>query len=128
VKWCRHANVFHVWEKFQPLHITGWTALLYICIIKRGLRGRDCMVIYNYLCNQCLSPLKLRIRIPFIGMCTRYNIMWSNLPVICADRWFSLGIPVSSTVKLTTTIPLTFVESGFKHHSTNPNPELLSYL
>jgi len=24
-------------------------------------------LIYNYQCNQCLSPLKL---------CTRYNIMW----------------------------------------------------
>ena len=28
--------------------------------------------IYNYLCNQCLSTLKLRVRTSFI----RYNIMW----------------------------------------------------
>jgi hypothetical protein len=31
--------------------------------------------IYNYLCNQCLSPLKLWVRIPFMAMCTRYNII-----------------------------------------------------
>ena len=31
--------------------------------------------IYNYLCNQCLSPLKLWVRTPFMARCTRY-IMW----------------------------------------------------
>jgi hypothetical protein len=31
--------------------------------------------IYNYLCNQCLSPLKLWARNPFMARCTRYNIM-----------------------------------------------------
>jgi len=30
--------------------------------------------IYNYLCNQCLSPLTLWVQIPY--RCTRYNIMW----------------------------------------------------
>jgi len=32
--------------------------------------------IYNYLCNQCLSPLKMWVRISFRARCTRYNIMW----------------------------------------------------
>ena len=32
--------------------------------------------IYNYLCNQCLSPLKLWVPITFMARCTRYNIMW----------------------------------------------------
>jgi len=32
--------------------------------------------IYNYLCNQCLSPLKLWVRTPFMVRCTRYSIMW----------------------------------------------------
>jgi len=32
--------------------------------------------IYNYLCNQCLSPLKLWVWIPLMARCTRYNIMW----------------------------------------------------
>jgi len=32
--------------------------------------------IYNYLCNQCLSPLKLWVRTPFMARCTWYNIIW----------------------------------------------------
>ena len=39
--------------------------------------------IYNYLCNQCLSPLTLWVRTPFMTRCTRYNIMWSSLSVSC---------------------------------------------
>jgi len=31
--------------------------------------------IYNYLCNQCLWPLKLWVRIPLMARGTRYNIM-----------------------------------------------------
>ena len=29
--------------------------------------------VYNYQCNQCLSPLKLWVRTPFMARCTRYN-------------------------------------------------------
>jgi hypothetical protein len=32
--------------------------------------------INNYLCNQCLTPLKSWVRTPFMAGCTRYNIMW----------------------------------------------------
>jgi len=32
--------------------------------------------IYNYLCNQCLSSLKLWARISLMARCTRYNNMW----------------------------------------------------
>jgi hypothetical protein len=32
--------------------------------------------IYNYLCNQCLSSLKLWIRILLIARFTQYSIMW----------------------------------------------------
>jgi hypothetical protein len=40
--------------------------------------------IYNYLCNQCLSPLKLWIWTPFMARshCTRYNIMCGFLRVL----------------------------------------------
>jgi len=41
-----------------------------------GRRGRDRSWIYNYMCNQCLSPLKLWVWTPFMVGCTRYNIMW----------------------------------------------------
>jgi len=30
----------------------------------------------RYLCNPCLSPLKLWVWIPLMVRCTRYNIMW----------------------------------------------------
>jgi len=32
--------------------------------------------IYNYLCNQYQTPLKLWVRILLMARCTRYNIMW----------------------------------------------------
>jgi hypothetical protein len=38
--------------------------------------------IYNYLCNQCLSLLKLWGGIPLISRCTRCNIMWWSLSVV----------------------------------------------
>jgi hypothetical protein len=31
--------------------------------------------IYNYMCNQCLSPLEVLVRTPFMARYTRYNIM-----------------------------------------------------
>ena len=46
--------------------------------------------IYSYLWNHCLSPLKLRVRIPLMARCTRYNKVCQWL-VTC--RWFS---PVSA--------------------------------
>jgi len=31
---------------------------------------------YNYLYNQCISPLNLWVRTPFMAKCIRYNIIW----------------------------------------------------
>jgi hypothetical protein len=39
--------------------------------------------INNYLCNQCLSSLKLWVQIPLMARCTWYNIMWWRLWVTC---------------------------------------------
>ena len=55
--------------------------------------------IYNYLCIQCLSPLKLWVWILLMVRCTWYNIMWSSLSVTCGRSWFTLGIPISSSNK-----------------------------
>jgi hypothetical protein len=52
--------------------------------------------IYHYLCNQCLSPLKLWVRTLFMVRCTRYNFIW-----LATGRWFSPGTP---PMKLTATI------------------------
>ena len=41
---------------------------------------------FNYLSNQCLSPLRLWVRILLKARCTRYNSMWSSLPVVTCDR------------------------------------------
>jgi hypothetical protein len=43
--------------------------------------------IYNYLCNQCLSPLKLWVRTPFMVSCTQYNIM--------SDLWHKTKPPTT---------------------------------
>ena len=55
--------------------------------------------IYNYPCNQYLSPLKLLIRIP-LGQGVLDTILCDKVcQWLAAGRWFSLGIPVSSTNK-----------------------------
>ena len=54
--------------------------------------------IYNYLCNQCLSPLKLWVRTLFIARCTR-SICDNVCQWLVAGWWFSLGNPVSYTNK-----------------------------
>jgi hypothetical protein len=46
--------------------------------------------IYNYLCNQCLSPLTLWIRIP---LSTWYNIMWYKV-----SQWMWLCFMSLSTI------------------------------
>ena len=49
--------------------------------------------IYNYMCNQFLSPLTLWVQIPF-----RRGVLYTTLcDKIC--QWFSPGTPVSSTNK-----------------------------
>ena len=51
----------------------------------------------EYLCNQCLSTLMLWVRLPLRAMCTTFCDKVCQRLVI--GRWFSPGIPVSSTNK-----------------------------
>ena len=54
--------------------------------------------IYNYLCNQCLSPLMLWVRISIRARCTTLcDKVWQWLTT---GWWFSPGPPVSSTKKI----------------------------
>ena len=55
--------------------------------------------IYNYLCNQFLSPLKLWVRTPFMAKCTRYTLCDKVCQGLVTGGWFSPGTPVSSTNK-----------------------------
>jgi hypothetical protein len=56
--------------------------------------------IYNYLCNQCLSPLELWVWTAFIARCTRYNICDKVCQWLATGRWFSPGTLFSSTNKI----------------------------
>jgi hypothetical protein len=53
--------------------------------------------IYNYLCNQCLSPLKLWVRIPLMKTWSLISNYWtqkrpSDLPMQIQDLWIGQGI------------------------------------
>ena len=52
---------------------------------------------YNYLCNQCLSPLMLWVRISIRARCT--TICDKVCQWLMTGRWFSRGLAVSSTNK-----------------------------
>ena len=53
--------------------------------------------IYNYLCNQCLSPLMLWVRISIRVRCT--TLCDKVCQWLATGRWFPPGCPVSSTNK-----------------------------
>ena len=53
--------------------------------------------IYNYLCNQYLSPLMLWVRISIRARCT--TLCDKVCQWLATGRWFSPGTPVSSTNK-----------------------------
>ena len=64
-----------------------------------SLSWSDSSWIYNYMCKQCISPQTLWVRIP-----PRRGVLDTTLcDKVCqwlaAGRWFSPGIPVSSTNK-----------------------------
>jgi hypothetical protein len=68
----------------------------------RGFRGRDRMVgswMYDYLCNQCLSPLTLWVQI----LLWRYVLDTTFCDKVCqwlaTAQWFSPSTLVSSTNK-----------------------------
>ena len=55
--------------------------------------------IYNYLCNQCQSPLTLLIRIPLMRCILNTTLCDKVCQWLAAGQWFSPGTPVSSTNK-----------------------------
>jgi hypothetical protein len=75
-------------------------------ILIRGCRGRARMVVgfffYNYLYNQCLSPLKLWVRTLFMGSKQHYAIKFVS------DLWqvggYSQVLRFPPPIKLTATI------------------------
>ena len=55
--------------------------------------------IYNYLCNQCVSPLTLWARISLKRGLLDTTLCDSVCLWLATGRWFSTGTPVSSTNK-----------------------------
>jgi hypothetical protein len=53
--------------------------------------------IYNYLCNPCLSPLMLWVRISIRTRCT--TLCGKVCQWLGTGRWFSPGVPASFTNK-----------------------------
>jgi hypothetical protein len=55
---------------------------------------------YNYLCNQFISPITFWIRIPLRARCTWYITLRDKVcQWLAANLWFSPVIPISSTNK-----------------------------
>ena len=74
--------------------------------------------IYNYLWNQCLSPLMLWVRISIRARCI--TICDQVYQWLATGRWFFPGPLVSSTNKnWPPRYNWNIVESGIKHHQTN---------
>jgi len=72
------------------------------CLISKPREGRSwswsyVSLIYNYLCNQCLSPPMLWIRTPLRRGVLDRKLCYRVCQWVVAGRWFSPGTPVSYT-------------------------------
>ena len=82
--------------------------------------------IYNYLCNHCLSPLMLWVRISIRARCT--TLCCKVCQWLATGQCFFLGPPVSSTnktdrhdiVHFVTEILLKVALNTIKQHLTDP--------
>ena len=90
---CNTNNIKENNENYTEVHVK------YENVIKQYNtdRGRSWSYgswIYNYLCNQCLSPLTLWIRIPFRRVALDTTLRDAVCQWLATGRWFS---PISST-------------------------------
>ena len=104
-----HLLLHFKWEFFKTLHVC---LLLYedmhiITVVWQGLSWLWSYGswIYNYLCNQCLSPLTLWVRTPLrwgvLNTTSGDKVCWW-LVAVC---WFSTGTLISSVnIELTATV------------------------
>ena len=96
-------------SNWQRYYITGLLYILHaepvlcdaILKYKAGLSSQwsYCGWIYNYLCNQCLLPLTLWIRISLRGGVLNTTLCHKVCQLIAAGQLFSSGTTVSSTNK-----------------------------
>ena len=74
--------------------------------------------IYNYLCNQCISPLMLWVWISFRARCK--TLCDKVCQWLVTGWWFAPGLPVSSIIyNWPPWYNWNIVDSGIKHNQTN---------
>ena len=74
--------------------------------------------IYNYLCNQCLSPLTLWVRIPIRRGVLETTLCDQGSQLFAAGRWFSSG-PLVSSINKTDRHDITEILLKQALHTTN---------
>ena len=79
---------------FLLLNITSVIVMLYRILQWYSVLPRSW--IYNYLCNQCISPLTLWVQIALRRGVFDTTLCDKVCQWLAAGRWFSLGTPVSS--------------------------------
>ena len=83
-----------------------WHSWCYILVIFNYLQSSEGLSrswsygswIYNYLCNQCLSPLTMLVRTPLRRGVLNTTVCDQVCQWLATGRWFSLDTPVSSTI------------------------------
>jgi hypothetical protein len=88
---------FFVW--IIEIFIMKSCKYMYMCIMPEGLSWSYGSWIYSYLCNQCLSPLMLRVRIQLVLSVLDTTLCDKACQWPAAGQWFSDSTPVSSTNK-----------------------------
>jgi hypothetical protein len=74
--WIWYCGMYFIYRAIKELLVLGWGVWQFRITWRPSWLWSYGSWIYNHLCNQCLSPLKLWVQTPFMAKCTRYNIMW----------------------------------------------------
>jgi hypothetical protein len=105
---CIHYGIHNQFEKQHVLTCLSWSYGSWI---------------YNYLCNQCLSPLTLWVWTPLRRGVLNTTFCNKVCQWLAAGQWFSLGTLVSVTYKTDHhDITEILLKVALKHHY--PNPQL----
>ena len=96
-----HHCVIKFASDLPPLRLENLKCKVRLCKVPTGasLPWSYRSWIYNYLCNQCLSPLMLSVQISIRARCT--TLYDKICQWLATSRWFSPGPP---PIKLTATI------------------------
>ena len=128
---CRKCRTQFMLPIEKSVTFTGACANEIIPLINRSFvykakEGRHVRITYKsddyWMCLPKQSvPITTNDRIPLMGRCTWYNIMWSSLSTPCGRSMVSLRFlhqwkPDRNDIQCNWNI----VESGIKHHNHNP--------